>query len=283
PFNRPRRGAGKGEQLAAVRAGAAAQPTPRSVGPRRRLLFPRRVRPEALAAEADLAVGGVDAQDLDLDLVAHLDDVLRALDLVVGQLGDVQQAFQAGLQLDEDAEVGELGHLALLGLAGLVTTGDVALPGVVVHLLEAQGDALALLVDVEDDAGDLVALGDDLGGVGDLAHPAHVADVQQAVDALLDLDEGAVVGQVADGAADDRALRVALGDLVPGVGLDLLHAQGDFLLLLVDVEDLHLDLVADGDQLAGVVDALGPAHLGDVHQALDARLQLDEGAVGHDV
>ena len=36
-------------------------------------------------------------------------------------------------------------------------------------------------------------------------------------------------------------------------------------------------------QLAGVVDALGPAHLADVDQALDARLELDEGAVGHDV
>ena len=55
---------------------------------------------------------GVDAQDLDLDLVADLDHVLRALDLVVGQLGDVQQPFQARLQLDEHAEVGELGDLA---------------------------------------------------------------------------------------------------------------------------------------------------------------------------
>jgi hypothetical protein len=30
-------------------------------------------------------------------------------------------------------------------------------------------------------------------------------------------------------------------------------------------------------------DALGPGHLGDVHQALDARLELDERAVGHEV
>ena len=61
-----------------------------------------------------LRSGGIDAQHLDLDLVADLDHLLRALDLVVGQLGDVQQAFQARLQLDEDAEVGELGDLALL-------------------------------------------------------------------------------------------------------------------------------------------------------------------------
>ena len=70
-----------------------------------------------LARQADLALAGVDAQDLHLDLVADLDDFLGALDLVVGQLGDVQQAFQARLQLDEDAEVGELRDLALDDLA----------------------------------------------------------------------------------------------------------------------------------------------------------------------
>src|SRR5262249_6335108 len=74
-----------------------------------------------------------------------------------------------------------------------------------------------------------------------------------------------------------------LRDLVPRVGHGLLHAQRDLLLLLVDVQDLYLDLVADLHQLAGVVDALGPAHLGDVDEALDAGLELDEGAVAHDV
>ena len=83
-----------------------------------------------LRRQADLALAAVDAEDLDLDLVADLDDFLGAVDLVVGQLGDVQQAFQARLQLDEDAEVGELGDLALDDVAGLVAAGDVGLPRV---------------------------------------------------------------------------------------------------------------------------------------------------------
>src|SRR5262249_39656585 len=77
--------------------------------------------------------------------------------------------------------------------------------------------------------------------------------------------------------------RVLAGDLVPGVGLGLLHAQGDFLFLLVDAQDHDLELVADIDQLARVVDPLGPRHLGDMHQPFDAFLELDEGAVAHDV
>src|SRR5262249_28592458 len=155
--------------------------------------------------------------------------------------------------------------------------------GVVVHLLESQGNTLALLIDGDDHARDLVALGDNLGRVRDLADPAHVGDVQEAVDAFLDLDESAVVGQVANDAGDNGVGWVAFGDLVPGVGLDLLHAQRDFLFLLVDVQDLDLDLVAYLHQFVGVVDPFGPGHLRDMHQALDAWLQLDEGTVAHHV
>ena len=137
--------------------------------------------------------------------------------------------------------------------------GDVGRPRIVVELLEAQGDAAAFLIDREHLALDLLALLDHLAGMADLAGPGHVADVQQAVDAFFDLDERAVVGQVADRALDHRARRIALGHLVPRVRLGLLHAERDFLLVLVDVQHHDFDLVADVHQLARMVDALGPA------------------------
>src|SRR5207244_3115915 len=142
---------------------------------------------------------------------------------------------------------------------------------------------LAILVDVEHLAGDALAFLEDLVGMSDLASPAHVGDVEQAVDPLFDLDEGAIVGAVADRAFDHGPRRVLARDLVPGIDLGLLHPQGDLLLLLVDAQDDDLDPVADVDQLAGVVDPLGPAHLGDVDQALDPLLELDEGAIAHHV
>ena len=46
----------------------------------------------------------------------------------------------------------------------------------------------------------------------------------------------------------------------------------------IDVEDHRTNLVADLEDLLGVLDLAGPRHLGDVHQALDALLELDEGA-----
>ena len=69
--------------------------------------------------------------------------------------------------------------------------------------------------------------------------------MQEAVDAFLDLDEGAVIGQVADRALDDAAQRVAIGHAVPGVLLGLLDAQRDFLLFLVDAQHDDFDLFVE--------------------------------------
>ena len=116
-----------------------------------------------------------------------------------------------------------------------------------------------------------------------LARPAHVGDVHHAVDALLELDEGPVGRHVADLAAHARPDRVIVADHVPWVGLQLAQAERDLLLLLLDAEDDRVELLADLEQLGGLRDALCPGHLGDVHEALDARLDLDEGPIGHEV
>src|SRR5690348_15280976 len=68
----------------------------------------------------------IDLADLDLDLVADLDDVVDVLDpgtaVQLADLGDVQQAVLAGQQRDKRAERGRLHHGAEEALAHL---GDV--------------------------------------------------------------------------------------------------------------------------------------------------------------
>ena len=61
----------------------------------------------------------------------------------------------------------------------------------------------------------------------------------------LDLDERAVVGDVGDLAEQARARRVAARQADPRVLAELLHAQRNAVLLLVELEDLGGDLVAD--------------------------------------
>ena len=195
----------------------------------------------------------------------------------------MQQTLEALLELHKNSEVGDLGHVAREQVADVVAAGDLLVPRVGTQLLASQGDALLLLVDGEDDTLHLVALLDHLGGVADLLGPAHVRDVQETINPLLNLHEGSVGSQVAHGAGDHSPDGVVALHQVPGIGLSLLHTQGDLLLLVVVLEDNHGDLIAGVQHLRGMVDPACPGHLGDVDQTLDTIFKLHEGAVGHDV
>jgi hypothetical protein len=75
--------------------------------------------------------------------------------------------------------------------------------------------------------------------------------VNQTLDALLELDKRAVVGDGQDAALDVGADRVTLGGVEPWIGRELLEAEGNALLVFIELENLDLDLVADVDQIAG--------------------------------
>ena len=160
-------------------------------------------------------------------------------------------------------------------------TSQEGLPRVVLRLLEAERDAALVGIDLEHLDLDFLAGRDDLAGMDVLLGPAHLGDVDQALDARLQLDEGTVVGDVRDLALVAGADRILGLDAFPRIGLQLLHAEADALRLGIDADDLHLDGVADIDDLAGMIDA-APGHVGDVQQAVDAA-QIDEGAVVGDV
>ena len=170
--------------------------------------------------------------------------------------------------------------MPLTDAAGRIAVGH-AVPGVFLGLLHAQRDFVLLLVDPQHDDFDLVVDLDQLAGMADAPGPGHLADVDQALDALFELHEGAVAHHVDHGAADLLAHGILLFDVFPGAGDLLLQAQGDLLLLVVDVQDLHFDFLVDGHHFRGVVDA-APAHVGDVQQAVDAA-EVDEGAELGDV
>src|SRR5213075_1075671 len=111
----------------------------------------------------------------------------------------------------------------------------------------------------------------------------EVGEVHHAVDVAVEADEQPELGGVLDLAFDGRADRVGLQEGLPRIGQGLLEAQGHAALGGIHVQDDHVDLLRGGDDLPGVNVLLGPGHFGHVHQALDPRLQLHEGAVVGDV
>ena len=108
----------------------------------------------------------------------------------------------------------------------------------------------------------------------DVARPAHLADVNEPLDAGLELDEGAVVRDGDNLARHTRADRILLGDVLPRVALELLESEADTFSGPIDVEDLDLELGADRHHLRRMRDA-SPRHVRDVEQAVDAT-EVDE-------
>ena len=210
-----------------------------------RELFPR-IGLALLHAQADAALVFVDLEDHDFDFIAQRDD-LAGGDVLVGPVhfGDVHQAFDARLDLDERAVVGDVRDLAEQARAVRVAARD-AMPRVVAQLLDAQRDAVLLGVELQDLGLQLLA---DLDHFARVTHtaPGHVGDVQQAVDAA-EVDERAVLGDVLDHAVDDRAFMQRgqqFAALFTHRGFDHSAArQHDVVALAVELDDLELHRLA---------------------------------------
>ena len=83
----------------------------------------------SLDGKTDAALHLVHLDDASLDFVAHLDDVLHALHVLLGKLGDVDEAVDVAVQVDEGTEGSNLGNLTGNEIAHLEAVVD-ALPGV---------------------------------------------------------------------------------------------------------------------------------------------------------
>src|SRR4029078_2638835 len=168
------------------------------------------------------------------------------LDVLLGELGDVHEALDALEDLDEGAERDDLRDGALELVTDVVGVDD-ALPRVLLGLLEAQGDALAVAVDVEHLDLHGVADVEDLARVVDV-RPRELGDVDQAVDAV-EVDEGAELDDVRDLALDDEAGLQPLQDrLALLLALLLQHraaAQDHVVARAVELDDLRLDRLAE--------------------------------------
>src|SRR6266568_3367206 len=231
-----------------------------------------------LERQADPAPVQVDVDDLDEDLVAHLDDLLRDLHVPVGQFGDVHQALDALLDPDERAERDELGDPAGHDLPDLVGPGEL-LPRVFLGGLQRQRDALAVHVHVQHLDGDLLADLDDLARVVDVL-PGQLGDVHQAVHAAQ-VDECAEVDDGRHDALADLALLQRVEEVLADLGLGLLQpgpaGQHHVVAVLVQLDDLGLDLLADVR-----LQVAHPAHLhqGGGQEPAQADVQ-DEPALDH--
>ena len=154
-------------------------------------------------------------------------------------------------------------------------------PRILLELLQAKAHLALVAVEGEDDGLYLVAyLQEVLSGTQVLA-PRHLGDVDQTLDARLDLDEGTVVGHDDNLALDMVADLEVLVEAIPWVRGELLQTEGNALLLLVEVEDNDIDLPVELHHLVRIAHA-APREVGDVDESVNTT-EINEDAVGRDV
>src|SRR5436853_604224 len=103
----------------------------------------------------------------------------------------------------------------------------------------------------------------------DALGPGNIRDMYQPVNAVLDLDERAEVGQRHDLALNPQAQRITLADRSPRIGNQLLVAEADALAVTVEFEHLDLNRLADLEDLVWILNPT-PRHIGDVEQAIES-------------
>lgn len=168
-----------------------------------------RVVLELLDAEGHLAVFAVESEDDCFDFVTDFHEVLSGAQVLApGHFADVDEAFDTGGDFYKCAVVGHNDNFAFDLIANF-EIGVEGIPRMGLELLETEGDALLLVVKVENNDVEFLVELYDFGGVCN-ASPGEVGDVDKAVDAAQ-VDECAVADDVLDGAFEYLAF-LELGD-----------------------------------------------------------------------
>ena len=156
---------------------------------------------ELLDAERNAPVLRLNLEHHRFHLIADADDLRRVLHPPApGHLRDVDQPFDAGLEFDKSAVIGDADNPADDAAADHIPLFD-RFPRIRVQLLHPQRNSFFVAVELQNLDRDLVA---DVQNLRRMLNPAvrHVGDMQKAVDAA-EIDKGAVVGKVLDDSLND--------------------------------------------------------------------------------
>src|ERR1035437_3483772 len=228
-------------------------------------------------AETQTALLDIEFEHLRLDYLPGVQHVLGMIDALLGaDIAHVDHALDALGHLHERAELLDAGHRALDHRAHGKFLRRVG-PGIAQRLFETERNAPVRRIDAEHDHVHRIAGVDHIGGLAHLLGPGHLGEMHQAFDALLQFDESAEIGDARHATLDALAYLVLVGDQVPGVRLELLEPERNAFLAGIDLEDARLHLVADLEDVGGLVDA-APGDVGHMQQGIDAA-DIDEGAV----
>ena len=212
--------------------------------------FPPRVLLGGLQREADPLPAEVDLKHLHLDLVINADDRTGVVNVLPGELRDVDQTVHAA-QVHKGTEVDHAGHDALADLARTEVVEEL-LPLLLLGLFQpctaGQHHVVAVLVQL-----------DDLGVDGGADEGLQVTDASQVDEGCgqeapqADVHDEATLDDLDDGSGDDPVALLDLLDPAPGtLVLGTLLGEDQTTVLVLALQHNGFDALTEGHDLAGI-------------------------------
>ncbi len=235
-----------------------------------------------LDREAELAIPLVDIVDAGVHTVTDRIPVGTLFAAFARQIGAADEARQRAGHRYFQAAICNGRDGAGDGVA-LVDAFDGTGERVFGQLFDAKADAFLLDVDVENARRHHLALVVVLHGFFAVHVPREVGQMHHAVDFAGETDKQTELGDVLDLAFDIAADRMRGRESVPRIVVALLETEAYPPFLGIGLQHHDVDFLTGRHDLAGMDVLFGPAHLRDMNQAFDARLQFDERTVIGDV
>src|SRR5205085_649301 len=126
--------------------------------------------------------------------------------------------------LDKRSEGGDAQHFSVHNIADAML-GEERLPYIGLELLDAEREAPVIGFNGQHHRLDLVTLLENLRRMLDALGPAHLADVDQALNTLFQLNESSVIGDADNASPHMSADGITLRGIEPRVRRELLETQ----------------------------------------------------------
>ncbi len=135
-------------------------------------------------------------------------------------------------------------------------------------MLQAEGHFAVFAVNAEQHTFDFVVHFQEVLSATQVLRPRDFTDVKQTLHTRSDFHERTVIRHDYHTSLDLGTFHQVLSQSIPRVRSELLHAKGDALLVIVEVQDHHIDLLVHFHHLFRVPHT-AVAHVGNVHQTID--------------
>src|SRR5579883_3417339 len=196
---------------------------------------------DSTKAESNLLLIWIHLNDLEVVLLPCFQ--LHWNTITVRSFRHVAESFNAFSDFNKSTELRRAQNLSMYHIANAMSIEE-GLPNVWLKLLDSQRKTPVFRLHSQNHSPDLLAFFQDFRRMFHTFCPAQIADVDQTVNSILNLNKSPEICQVPHPSLNHGPRRISLREMLPGVLKKLLHPQGDTTVLRVDGQNDGFNFIA---------------------------------------